>query len=627
LSFIVFSRNFARLCSHVTKGPQVAAIAQRRMNGEGMRTGLIVGGFVGAAVIVAAAGLGLALAPGWAIGRLAQASQETFGRPVTAQSVRLEFSPSLGLRFDGVSLAGPGPDDGPVLNAAALRLPLSFAALLSHRADFAGASLIEPQLSLTINEMGHVNWPNIAAGSARKIFFENGVLNFSDARTGQGFTLAQIEATADVSESGEVSIKGSAAAESVLLEIDAYVKDVGRISNGGSPAELSLTAPALSLTFSGRAATAGALSLAGTVSIDGPDAREAMAWTGADIPGDGGLKAFSVAGALDSSGRAFAVHGASLQLDNIAAKGELSLDYSKNTPKLSAVLKTSAIHLDPYFPATSFDGSDWSAHPLNLASWRSLDAAIHLEAVDFAAGRLDLGGAVIEATLAKGRLDTSVAAATLPDFKLTLDGSGDVQGIVLGLRSVDPAGLLGALAHLDWLSGAGKLAVSLQATGSSIQEMISTLKGDAQLDMSDGSVQRFDLGRALAAVSRDIQQGWPAHDADRSDFTSLAATFKLADGIASLKPFKVEGARFTMSATGDIDLLRRAVDLRADPRLITGNNGESVGLPVAVVVKGPWDKPKIYPDMANILTNPGAAYADLKGLGLPQLPAANASGN
>ena len=85
-----------------------------------------------------------------------------------------------------------------------------------------------------------------------------------------------------------------------------------------------------------------------------------------------------------------------------------------------------------------------------------------------------------------------------------------------------------------------------------------------------------------------------------------------------MKPFKLESPSLSMQATGDIDLLRKAIELHADPRLVTGANGEQSGLPVAVVVKGPWDKPKIYPDMAGILEKPKQAYEQLKGLGLPQ---------
>lgn len=587
-----------------------------------MRTGYIIGGFAGAAVLVAAAGLGMALSPGWALDALASASQQQFGRPLTAQSVHLELSPSFGLRFDDLRMAGASPDDAPLLTAASLRLPLGVGALLAHSADLSNTTLVEPRISLAINEMGHVNWPAIAPGNQRHVFISNGSLTFSDARTGQRFTVERIQATAEASDTGEVSAKGSAAANAALVNFDAYVKDVARVASGGSPAELSLAAPAFNVTFNGRLAIAGALSLAGTVAVEGPDARQALAWTGAPIPGDKGLKAFVLSGGLDTSGRAFAVHGATLQIDDIAARGEISLDYRNATPDIAAVLKTSAIDLAHYLPAAGFSGPDWNTAPFDLAGLRNLDATLHLEPADLTAGPLKLGPAVIETKLAGGVLDASVASATLPGFKLKLDGSGGTQALAVTLHSVDPAGLLGAVGNLDWLSGAGKLAFDLQATGATLQEMVSTLHGTAQLDMTGGSIAHFDLAHALAAISRDIQQGWPSHAASRSDFSALSASFNIADGIATMKPFDFRGPGVTMTATGDIDLLRRAVDLRADPRLVTGSNGETVGLPVAVVINGPWSKPKLYPDMANILTNPGAAYADLKGLGLPQFPAA-----
>lgn len=585
-----------------------------------MRIGYFWGGLAGAGLIVAAAALGVAIAPGWALTALATQGQAGRGWPLQAASVHLDMSDGIAVRFDGVTLAGASGDDGALLKASSFRLPIGLGGLLGHRASFSGGELQDATLNFTIDEMGHANWPQLSPGAGR-VLFDNATLAFSDARTGQRFQLSRISGAVDVSEAGETSASGTAIANGALLKIDAFVKDMARLTSGGSPAEFTLAGPAFNLSFTGRVATVGALSLAGTAAISGPDARQALAWTGASLPGDQGFKAFSMSGGLDASGRVFALRNADLRLDAVVAKGDIGIDYRGTVPKLTAALKTSPLRLDGYMPALTFEGQEWSAAPVGFEGLRGLDASLHLEVAGLSSGRLDLGGAVIEANLAKGRLDGSVSAATLPDCKFTLDGSGGVQGMAIGLRSVDPIGLLGAVAHVDWLSGAGTLTASLQATGASLQEMVSTLAGDAQFQLSDGALHHLDVAKVLAAVSRDVLQGWPGAEEDHSAFTGLSGTLHFADGIGALKAFKLDGPAVTMTATGSIDLLRRAIDLRADPRLFTGSGSDTVGLPVAVVVRGSWDKPKVYPDIANILSNPGAAYADLKGLGMPQLPA------
>ena len=46
-----------------------------------------------------------------------------------------------------------------------------------------------------------------------------------------------------------------------------------------------------------------------------------------------------------------------------------------------------------------------------------------------------------------------------------------------------------------------------------------------------------------------------------------------------------------------------------------GRAADPVGLGIPVVIDGPWDQPRIYPDMAGMLDNPDAAYAKLKEMG------------
>ena len=72
---------------------------------------------------------------------------------------------------------------------------------------------------------------------------------------------------------------------------------------------------------------------------------------------------------------------------------------------------------------------------------------------------------------------------------------------------------------------------------------------------------------------------------------------------------------FQISGTGEIDMLRRALDFKFDPELITGGS-ETTKLPVQVAVRGPWNAPKIYPDVEGILDDPEAAYDALRSLGL-----------
>ncbi len=79
----------------------------------------------------------------------------------------------------------------------------------------------------------------------------------------------------------------------------------------------------------------------------------------------------------------------------------------------------------------------------------------------------------------------------------------------------------------------------------------------------------------------------------------------------------MESSAFHVSGSGEVDLLRRALDFKLDPALVTGS-GQTTRFPVQVVVKGPWHAPKIYPNLEGILDDPEAAYDALRSLGVSE---------
>ena len=71
---------------------------------------------------------------------------------------------------------------------------------------------------------------------------------------------------------------------------------------------------------------------------------------------------------------------------------------------------------------------------------------------------------------------------------------------------------------------------------------------------------------------------------------------------------------------GTVDLGEKSLALRVEPKLVMTTEGQGrttdpVGLGIPVAIDGPWDEPRIYPDIAGILDNPDAAYARLKEMG------------
>ena len=146
---------------------------------------------------------------------------------------------------------------------------------------------------------------------------------------------------------------------------------------------------------------------------------------------------------------------------------------------------------------------------------------------------------------------------------------------------------------------------------------MSTLAGSFSIDVSDGEITGLNIVDMVSTVSRALSDGWGEGPENLTSFDRAQASFQIGDGIAKTTDVKVSGPAFAVTGSGEIDMLRRALDFKFDPKLVTGSN-ETTGLPVQVAVKGPWQAPKIYPDVEGIFDDPEAAYDALRDLGVSE---------
>jgi AsmA protein len=94
----------------------------------------------------------------------------------------------------------------------------------------------------------------------------------------------------------------------------------------------------------------------------------------------------------------------------------------------------------------------------------------------------------------------------------------------------------------------------------------------------------------------------------------------VANGQATTDDLRLAGPLVRISGKGTANLTNRTLDFRVDPRLVLSLQGQGgpadpAGLGVPVVIRGAWNEPQIYPEIAGILDNPEAAFAKLKAMG------------
>lgn len=584
--------------------------------------------FVPGAVAAAVAVLGfcgwLLLAPGWAVALLQEQAQLKLGRGLEVKGgAHLAFLPELSIRFDQVHLTGPEGQDGAFLVARALRIPVSPGDLFTRSPDLSAITLEGADVAFLVDERGLANWSFAAvpAPAHMQITFEDARLRYFDARNGQSLALAGAKAVAQVGADGSIALDGTAEINGRLARLAASLKSLARVHDDGSPLDLSIESVEGKADFSGRLSTAKALSLAGPVTLSSPDLRGLARWGGIHIAEGDNYRQFSLSGALDSAGRAFAIHRAEVTLDGTQASGEVVVDLRGEVPKLQAALTAQRLVIDPFLPESGAGAGEWGTRPLGFESLRGFDAEMTLETAAFSAGGLSAFPCRLVLALAKGRLQAALTAQseTLGPTSLdvTIDAGITPPAFAMTFKSGNAGSWLAGYADITWLTGTTDFSADVSGTGQTQQEIVGTLKGTASIAASGGSLVGPDMTALLAAVSQRILEGWQDGGPGTTAFTSFAGSFTIADGIATTSDLHLKAPGFSMTAGGEADLLRRAIDLKAEPRLVTEADGATAGLPVAVAVKGPWAAPRIYPDMKGILENPEAGFSTLKTMGLP----------
>lgn len=571
----------------------------------------------------------LVLSPGWAVGLIQEQVQQQLARRLEVKGgAHLTFLP-LSIRLDAASLAMPGGQEGSFITAKSVRIPLSFTQLLFGDLDLTAMALEEAEVALLVNERDQASWsfPAVKTPAPLKLSLANGSLRYFDARNGQSLAISNVMGVVDIGADGNVGLTGTAEIKGRLARIDAALKSLSRVHEDGSPIDVTIETPEASATFSGRVVTAKVLSLAGSVTITSPDLRAAARWAGLAVEDGPGYGSLAIDGGLDSAGRAFAIRKATVALDRFRGSGELVIDFRNDLPKLQANLTAPAFTPGAFLPAGTAKSGDWGITPLGFSILKSFDAEISIDTPALSYGSAAANPARIVTTIAKGKLDAAVAArmgqAGTVALTVAIDANAQPEAFSVGLKAenTDAGTLLESLAGVDWLKGTGTITASLSGMGRTQQEIIGTLKGSASLSLTQGEIAAADLAAMLSAVTQRIVDGWNGAKG-ATPLTSLKADFIIADGIATVRTFNLGNPALNITASGDIDLLRRALDLRAEPKIVAvGAGGVGTGaitsLPVSVIVRGPWSAPRLYPDIQGILIDPIGGYARLKAKGLP----------
>jgi AsmA protein len=526
----------------------------------------------------------LLLLPAQIAGKVKQLIEQRTGRSFEiAGGAGFTLSPQLGLNLGDVTFAGASAMAEPVLKSKTMFVPISIHALMGEIDAGVVPIFSDADITVAFNAQGHANVLIDQSPDASKtdvdtpealpttIQIQSGTFHFSDARDGSAFTLPQIAGSFTFGGDSSLVATGSAEINERHAEYSGSLKSLERAFGEGSPVDFNLDSDGHAFSFSGRLAANVALNLAGQGSVESSNAQQLFKWFGVDLNVPALKQKFSLSGPFELQGTAFGLKKSELQLGDVKATGDIAFSKADVKPSLIMQLDFDALHVAGVKTAKA-----WSEAPIDVSVFQNLDMQFKIAVAKFSLGAANLGAAVIDGTIKDAVMTSTFKSDFLNVSQLNFDASQVPPTLALNFSAekADAKAVLPALTGQSWLSGPLNLNAVLSARGKSQAEMISTLNGTVDAQIESGALLGTDLNQLPKT-----QDGWSGA---KTDFSTATAKFSIVDGIASIVENHLEGAGLSVSAAGDVDLLRQSLTLSLEP--IEKQK---------ILLNGPWDHPKI----------------------------------
>jgi AsmA protein len=243
--------------------------------------------------------------------------------------------------------------------------------------------------------------------------------------------------------------------------------------------------------------------------------------------------------------------------------------------------------------------------PVDLSFLKGLNASGKLQFGALQVKGLKLANVKAEVKAANGRLDVAPHSANLYEGSLSGALSAQADGRVAvkeTMNGIAIGPLLRDFAQKDILEGKGTLALDVTAAGQSVNALKKSLGGNARVQLRDGAIKGINLAevfrKAKAALGSQSAREQAAQT-QQTDFSELAATFTIKNGVAHNEDLDVKSPLFRIGGRGDIDIANGTLDYTTKATVVATTKGQGgadveqlAGLTVPVHLTGPFDNLK-----------------------------------
>ena len=314
------------------------------------------------------------------------------------------------------------------------------------------------------------------------------------------------------------------------------------------------------------------------------------------LPLAGGLRA-------DIDGQTAAVH-ASTQFDE--SKISAKVNVSRFAPLvLHFDLDLDRLNVDKYLPPKAAAGEKTPEQPLDFSALKGLNARGTVKIGQLQVSNVKASNVRLEVKAANGKLEVAPLTANLYDGSLagalSINANNNQVALKQNLANVNINPLMKDALDKDVLEGRGNVALDVATTGTTVTAMKKGLGGAASLNLKDGAIKGINLAKtfretkAVFTTRKDAVQ--QAKQTEKTDFSELSATFRIAKGVARNDDLSMKSPFIRLGGAGDIDIGEDRMDYLARASVVNTTGGQGgkeldhlKGLTVPVRVSGPFDK-------------------------------------
>ncbi len=267
--------------------------------------------------------------------------------------------------------------------------------------------------------------------------------------------------------------------------------------------------------------------------------------------------------------------------------------------------------------------------PIDLSALKGLNASGSLKIGSLKVANVRASNVRVDVKAANSRLDANPMAASL--YQGSLAGALSVQAaatpviaVKQNLTGINVGPLLKDAANFDSLEGKGNVSVDVSGQGSTVSAIKKALNGNAAIKLTDGAIKGVNIAGSIRDAKAKLgalkgEKVQAANQAEKTDFSELAATFSIKNGVAHNSDLAGKSPLLRLGGEGDIDIGNENLNYLVKATVVgttAGQGGKELaelkGVTVPVRLSGPFTAPQYKIDFSGIAAGAAKAVVETK---------------